>query len=600
MKKIISIVALLCTVAVNAQDIRLNQLGFYTGAPKIAVVVNNENATGFYIVSASNNDTVFRGKLSALQSSKNSSLKTKTADFSAFRRTGQFYIAVKGAENSYVFSIGKNVNHPAAVAALKAYYYIRASMPLDKKYAGVWARAEGHPDTVVYIHPSAASAARPAGTIISSRGGWYDAGDYNKYIVNSGISTATLLSAYEDFSSYFDTLKTNIPENGNGIPDILNEAIYNLRWMLTMQDPNDGGVYHKCTDAVFDKFEMPNEDTMRRYAVQKGTAATLDLAAVAAQAARIFKKYKLLKSLSDSCLHAAVAAWNWAKKNPDILYDQRKINEQFLPKITTGAYGDRNMKDEFFWAACELYVTIGNVDYHQLIYTTTKNEKYFQTIQQYLDSSNYHIALPSWNNVAALGVYTLLRGSNNSNSKFMISSDGLAGLLYPLQRSLLKMADNYVDSIQTNAFKTVMGGQRQDFVWGSNANAANQAVLLINAYFLTHKKGYIDAALTNLDYILGRNATGYSFVTGIGVKHTMHPHHRPSVADGIVEPVPGLMAGGPNPGMQDHCHYDFTEPETAYTDLDCSFASNEIAINWNAPLVYIANAIEALQKEVGY
>jgi len=106
--------------------------------------------------------------------------------------------------------------------------------------------------------------------------------------------------------------------------------------------------------------------------------------------------------------------------------------------------------------------------------------------------------------------------------------------------------------------------------------------------------------LSNLDYLLGRNATGYCFVTGFGTKSTRHPHHRISIADGVEEPVPGLLAGGPNPGMQDHCHYDYTEPETAYLDDSCSYASNEIAINWNAPAVYLANAIEALQNEVGY
>ena len=80
----------------------------------------------------------------------------------------------------------------------------------------------------------------------------------------------------------------------------------------------------------------------------------------------------------------------------------------------------------------------------------------------------------------------------------------------------------------------------------------------------------------------------------------MCPHHRQSTADGITDPVPGLLVGGPNPGMQDKCNYEFTEPETAYSDAVCSYASNEIAINWNAPVVYLANAIEALQKIVGY
>ena len=137
-------------------------------------------------------------------------------------------------------------------------------------------------------------------------------------------------------------------------------------------------------------------------------------------------------------------------------------------------------------------------------------------------------------------------------------------------------------------------------MWGSNAVAANQGILLVQAYLITGQNKYLNAALSNLDYILGRNATGYCFVTGFGSKSPMHPHHRPSVADGIDEPVPGLLAGGPNPGKQDGCKYEYSEPETTHVDLDCSYASNEIAINWNAPLVYLVNAIEALQYRGGF
>jgi endoglucanase len=169
-----------------------------------------------------------------------------------------------------------------------------------------------------------------------------------------------------------------------------------------------------------------------------------------------------------------------------------------------------------------------------------------------------------------------------------------------LKKRLLAFADGYLVPVNENAFKTVIGGNRRDFNWGSNANAGNQGILLVNAWLLTKDRKYIDNALTNLDYLLGRNATGYCFVTGIGSKSTRHPHHRPSVADGIDDPVPGLLAGGPNPGRQDGCPYAFTAPETAYSDSSCSYASNEIAINWNAPLVYLANAIEALQYKLGY
>jgi endoglucanase len=550
--------------------IRVNQLGFYPNAPKIAVVVNDSIDNNFYIVNSNKHDTVYNGKLGNIHHSNNSSLTTSIADFSSFNKTGN-YIVVAGNKQSYPFSIEKNVLHTVAVASLKGFYYQRMSMALEEKYAGKWARAEGHPDTIVYVHSSAATAQRPEGTIIKSPGGWYDAGDYNKYIVNSGISVATLLSAYEDYPDYFKTLKTNIPESNNGVPDILNEALYNIRWMLTMQDPNDGGVYHKCTNAKFDAMIMPDKATEKRYVVQKSTAATLDFAAVCAQASRMFSKYKKqFPGLADSCLKAAIKAHQWAEMNPRVYYFQFKMNKQFQPAVVTGDYGDGNVTDEFFWAACELYAT-------------TNNENYWRVI----DSANQHkMSLPSWSNVYTLGMYTLLR---LHPAKHLMDIEGMSNLV-------VAFADSITNNINTSAFETVIGGSKRDFNWGSNSNAANQSIVLLNAYRITKSKKYLDAALTNLDYILGRNATGYCFVTGIGTKSTMHPHHRPSVADGIDEPVPGLMAGGPNPGRQDGCKYEFTEPETAYVDSDCAYASNEIAINWNAPLVYISNAIEALQK----
>lgn len=566
-----------CTYA-QPNAIRLNQLGFYPGAPKIAVVTGEIPATRFFILSYGKNDTVCRGQLSEQLQSANSSVKTRIADFSSLKRRGVYVLYVPGLPVSYSFHIGYHAANQVALASLKAFYYQRVSMPLEANYAGKWARLAGHPDTAVFIHPSAAAVDRPAGTVISCPGGWYDAGDYNKYIVNSGITMGTLLSAYEDFPSYFDTLNTHIPESNDKIPDILNEIIYNLRWMLTMQDPSDGGVYNKCTNAAFDGMVMPGVTKQPRYVVQKGVAATLDFAAVTAQAARILQKLGAqLPGLGDSCAKASQYAWQWALQNPSMAYDQNVMNARFEPKITTGAYGDRVFTDEWFWAACELYCT-------------TKDEQYYKTISERINDT---VRLPAWPDVFALGYYTLLRMSKSLPA---LHKDDIA----LIRQKVITLADAYLQQVNSNAFRVVMGGSRRDFNWGSNSNAANQSVLLINAWRATKNKKYIDNALTNLDYILGRNATGYCFVTGIGSRRTMRPHHRPSVADGIDEPVPGLMAGGPNPARQDGCHYDFTEPETAYADDSCSYASNEIAINWNAPLVYVANAIEALQYVVGY
>jgi len=555
-----------------AARIMLDQEGFYSAESKIAVVTGAENSVPFYVIREGGTDTVYRGTLSDRRKSSNSSLYTRVADFSALRKTGRFFISAAGCDPSWPFRIGRAVHREAAIASLKAFYFLRASMPLEEKYAGKWARPEGHPDTLVFIHPSAASPGRKAGSVISTPGGWYDAGDYNKYVVNSGISMGTLLSAYEDFRPYFDTLRTHIPSIGKQVPDLLNEIIYNLRWMLSMQDPADGGVYHKCTNAAFDAMIMPDAAGKPRYVVEKGTAATLDFAAVTAQAARILAAYKkALPGLSDSCLRAAEKAWGWALQHPDQVYDQNALNKLYEPPITTGAYGDWKFSDEWFWAAAELYIS-------------SPKDAYLKVITAHQDEN---FPLPSWSQTGLLGYYSLLRSKKKN----------IAGALQDsLKTRLLRMADEMLKAGESNAFLTVMGSRPRDFVWGSNANAANEAILLINAYLLTHHRKYLAGAIGNLEYICGRNATGYCFITGIGSHSPMHPHHRPSVADGIADPVPGLMAGGPNPGEQDHCQYAFHEPETAYVDSDCAYASNEIAINWNAPLVYLVNAVEALER----
>ena len=559
-------------------QIELNQSGFYPNAPKIAIVTGETSSSKFYITTINLKNTLFTGVLSEEKQSAYSSTKTRIANFSSFSTKGSFVLYLPDLGHSYVFEVGNSVNKKVAIATLKGYYYQRVSMHLEEKFAGKWHRPAGHPDTVVYIHPSAASNQRPAGSIISTPGGWYDAGDYNKYVVNSGISMGTLLSACEDFPGYFKKLNTNIPESGNHVPDILNECIYNLRWMLTMQDPYDGGVYNKCTNAAFDSFVMPGVTKAPRYVVQKGTAATLDFAAVTAQATRILKNYNAeLPGLADSCLFASQKAWEWALANPDLAYNQNLINQQSKPAITTGGYGDRKFNDEWFWAASELYIT-------------TKDKRFYDTLEDHI-KDNFN--LPSWANVGTLGYYSLLRFGKELSS---LNSNDIS----LMKDKIMNMANEYIRKVPANAFSTVMGQSVRDFSWGGNSVAANQGILLIKAYQLSGDKKYVDYALTNLDYLLGRNATGYCFVTGMGSKSPMFPHHRESTADGIVDPVPGLLVGGPNPGMQDKCAYEFKEPETAYSDNVCAYASNEIAINWNAPIVYLANAIEALQYAVGY
>jgi len=562
-----------CQQSAGQTNIRLNQIGFYTDGPKIAIFLSGKKSD-FYLQTA-DGKTVFTGKLRKSDNPDFAGQYTYIADFSAYAQPGKYVLSVPDVGASYPFEIKTNVYHGVADAAIKAYYFMRASTSLPEKYAGKWHRAEGHPDTAVLVHASAATAARPTGTIISAPRGWYDAGDYNKYIVNSGISTSTLLSLYEDFPAYMKTVKLNIPESGNGVPDILNEVLWNLRWMMTMQDL-DGGVYHKLTNAEFDKFEMPDSANAPRYVVQKGTAATLDFAAVMAQASRIFRAYpNELPGLSDSCLNQSKKAWEWAVKNPDVAYDQDKMNKKYNPPITTGAYGDNSFGDEFIWAASELFVT-------------TQQPEYLKAVNLIPDNN---MPLPNWGDVRLLGYYTLIKHSA------MLGSNAPKELPEIKQR-LLAFANNLISGADQTAYETVMDKSARNFNWGSNSEAANEGVALIQAYKLSYNKKYLLYALSNLDYILGRNGTGYSYITGYGSKTPMHPHHRPSKSDGVIEPVPGMMVGGPNPGMQDRIKVPSIVPDEAYIDDDRAYAVNEIAINWNAPFAYLANAMEALQGEV--
>jgi endoglucanase len=137
---------------------------------------------------------------------------------------------------------------------------------------------------------------------------------------------------------------------------------------------------------------------------------------------------------------------------------------------------------------------------------------------------------------------------------------------------------------------------RADFGWGSNATLLNQAMVLAGAPRLDARVDYLHGAQSALDYVLGRNGPGMSFVTGFGTRAPQHPHHRPSEADGVAAPVPGMLVGGPNPAQQDArdcqaARYPSPLPALSYLDHVCSYASNEIAINWNAPLVYVTAAL---------
>lgn len=537
-----------------AARIHVNQQGFLPESGKIAIVPNVVSGE-FWLVDAKTGSEVLRGPLSQAQAWDVAGETVKVADFTAFNKPGHYKIRVSEAGESPPFSIREKVYDPVLAAAVKSFYYNRASAPIEVEYAGQFARPAGHPDTLVYVHSSAASATRPAGTVISSPKGWYDAGDYNKYTVNSGISTYTLLMALADFRGLFAELHLNIPESSNAVPDLLDEILWNLDWLVTMQDPHDGGVYHKLTTLNFSSEGMPHEQNAKRYVVQKSTAASLNFAALMAYASVVMRDYE--QHFPGRAAHyqrAAESAWVWAKKNPKLLYVQPR-------DVSTGAYASANedLLDEWLWAGAELFSATGKKAYLSGLALPEKPR------------------VPEWSAVDGLGLYALAR-----NSK--------AGKLHQGAREqLISMAKRMVTEYWQSGYLVPMA--EADFRWGSNAVAMNKAMVLLVANQLQPNKDYVPAARGLLDYVLGRNPTGYSYVTGFGSKSTQKPHHRISQYDGVAPPVPGMLAGGPQPGWQDECEYPSRLPAKSYLDDWCSYSTNEIAINWNAPLVYVLAAL---------
>jgi len=543
--------------------IQVNQVGFLPGAAKWAAVPSTP-AGRFTVRDEATRRTVLKGRLGPPVAWAPSDGSVRLADFSALTRPGVYRLHVDGVPDSPRFVVAADAYAALEAAAIRAYYFNRASIALDHRYAGPYARPAGHPDTQVLVHASAASASRPQGSVISSPGGWYDAGDYNKYVVNSGITVYELLATYEHFPRFVGPLRVGLPESGNGAPDLLDEVHWNLAWMLTMQDPDDGGVYHKLTNRQFDGIVMPHEATGERYVVGKSTAAALDFAAVMAMASRVYARHDAAwPGLSRRMVDAAKAAWTWAQAHPDAIYRQP-------PDIVTGEYGDSQLDDEFAWAAAELYIA-------------TRDDAYWTAMH----AERTPMTVPGWNDVGALAWISL---AQHRAELTPIADRAL------IERRIRGLAGELLADWQASPYRLSM--RDADFRWGSNAIALNRALVMIQGYRLDGDRRLLDAAQSALDYVLGRNPLGMAMVTGFGTRSPHHPHHRPSMARGDAGPVPGFLVGGPNPGQQDargcKAAYPSAAPALSYLDADCAFASNEVAINWNAPLVYVSAALAAL------
>lgn len=531
--KMLQVIILFCAIFRMAEgspdDFRINQLGYYPQGNKVVPVLFTQESA-FALVDTAG-DTVYQGDLSEEIRWSSTGDTVKRADFSDFRKEGTYWLKVEDKGVSMPVHIRSNVLYDVSMAAFKTFYFQRASMALQEEFAGNYARKSGHPDTLCYYHESTEKDSGQA----SSPGGWYDAGDYGKYVVNAGVTLGNLFFFFENFGDYFGDSALNIPESKNGMDDLLDEIKYELDWLLTMQD-TDGGVIHKLTTLQHAAMVMPDADKGKRYFIGKSTAATLDFAAVMAMAGRIYRNIENQKEFADTCISRAKRAWDWAVINPEMHFTKNPAG------VGTGEYNDNSVRnDEFLWAAAELFITTGDSVYKDSIRV-----------------GRLSYTPVDWKSPGGIATYSLATSTNE------LESDSVEAI----RNKLTDAADKLVAQIEKHAFRIPSGNY---YYWGSNGVFSNAGLILIAAFKVSGDTTYARAAAEIADYLLGKNALSNSFVTGFGIKRSENPHHRIIVADTIKDAIPGFLVGGPN-----------GSPDT-YNDASGDYETNEIAINWNAP-----------------
>jgi endoglucanase len=532
----------------------VDQVGYPTGLKKLAFVVHSGShpLSNFELRRADNAQIVFAGKLTNAAFDSASGDAMQTADFTSVDSVGSYYVNVPGVGKSQPFHIAPDVYADAFQLTARSFYGQRCGSAVD--LGGPFHHDACH-KVGAYDPSSGRSGPRP------SLQGWHDAGDYGRYVVSSGVATGTLLWALELWGQGISRISLHIPESGKGTPDLLAEARWNIEWMLTMQD-SDGGVWHKQTSIRFCGIVSPEKDDLPSLVIGSGRApfktscATGDFAAVTAIAARLYRKYD--PPFADLCLAAAKRAWNWLMAHPA---------ESFKNPtgISTGEYGDNNCADEQLWAAAELARTTQDESF----------DSYFVAhYREFLD----RIASdepPGWANTAALGLWT-----------YALSNGRDAAAVKEIENRSTAAADGIAERAEQQGYRNTL--LRKNYVWGSNGVAANYSLQLLVADRLSPARRYREAAAGNLHYLFGCNPFSLSFVTGLGGNSVRHLHHRPSAV--LKQPWPGLLSGGPNSGREDPEMKKGippgTPPARAFLDVQESYASNEVAINWNAPLVF--------------
>jgi endoglucanase len=564
-------------------NVLVNQVGYLPDLPKLATVKNPSKSPLKWELHKKGGAVVASGETKPFGKDAASGDDVQIVDFSSFKTPGKDYTLWVAGEGSHPFDIGKDVYKKLKYDALAYFYQTRSGIEIKMPYAGgkQWTRPAGH----VNVPPNKGDKDVPClegsgcDYKLDVTGGWYDAGDQGKYVVNGGIAAWTLMNQWEravarGTDAEFKDGKMNIPERKNKLPDLLDEARWELEFMLKMQvpegKPKAGMVHHKVHDKEWTALgTRPDKDDQPRYLWPVSTAATLNLAATAAQCARVFDK--LDKAFAARCLAAAERAWNAALANPAIYAGTSAVGG--------GPYDDGNVTDEFYWAAAELFITTKKDVYKAFV----EKSPLFKKISTVQGSDGMPSAF-DWGNVGALGTISLALVPN---------------LLPPEEIDDCKVAvetaaDTFQALVAGEGYRLPFKPGAKGYPWGSSSFVLNNAIVLALAHDFSGEAKYRDAVAEGMNYLLGRNPLDKSYITGYGERPLLNPHHRfwaHQANPAMPSAPPGVLSGGPNSGLQDPyvqaAGLAGCAPQKCYADNIEAWSANEEAINWNAPLAWV-------------
>ena len=536
----------------NLSHARVNQIGYAASDEKYVVFADLEDGDNSYtVLDVAAGKSVFEGTIDAAKADDITGEKNSKSYFTQVNTPGTYKIVTSKGMESYEFKIGDDIYDDTLAKAVNMLYLQRCGCELDEKYAGDFAHPICH-NTKAKIYGTDKE--------IDVTGGWHDAGDYGRYIVAAAKTVEDLFLAYNANPKAFSD-NMNIPESGNGISDILDEARYELDWMLKMQNPDNGGVYHKVTCANFPAFVMPQEETAELIVCPVSNTATADFAAIMAEASVVYKKID--PSFSKTALAASKKAFDYLGGHMQDSGFKNPVD------ISTGEYPDETFADEMLWAAASLYKVTGDEKYF------TAMEEAYAKVKTCVDNKEMMLTDLGWMGMAGYGCYTALTTDSLSKKH--------SDFYNKVKSDFMSQVDQKVDVAQRNAYNVT---READFEWGSNMGIANDGIAIAMARSIEDRAQYEKAAAGCVNYLFGCNATDYCFVTGAGTKFPEHPHHRPSQAVG--KTVPGMLVGGVDNALEDPYVANVLKGKASakcYADSDQSYSTNEVTIYWNSPLI---------------